>query len=94
MFNLTYVEFYITNVCNLNCTNCNRFNNYAFSGHQHWAEYQKVYAEWANRINPQKISILGGEPMLNPTFIDWVEGILRLWPSTVVSVVTNGTHLL
>ena len=39
---LNYAEFYITNVCNLNCTECNRFNNYHFSGHQRWDDYSDV----------------------------------------------------
>lgn len=38
MNRLDYMEFYITNVCNLTCTGCNRFNNYKFKGFQRWTE--------------------------------------------------------
>lgn len=86
------VEFYITNVCNLNCQNCNRFNDYNFSGTQRWSDYETVYAEWARTVRLQKITILGGEPLLNPTILDWIDGINGLWHKRV-QILTNGTRL-
>ena len=92
MHNLNRAEFYITNVCNLNCKNCNRYNNFAFTGHQLWNDYKDVYARWAQTISLNEISILGGEPFLNPSFIDWVKGVRELWPNTPVGITTNGTQ--
>lgn len=91
--NLKYAEFYITNVCNLNCTNCNRFNNFAFAGHQSWNDYKDSYTQWADKLSIDWIAVLGGEPMLAPDFMDWVVGITKLWPSSKFSIVTNGTQL-
>jgi organic radical activating enzyme len=94
MYSLPYSEFYITNVCNLNCPNCNRFNNYAFTGHQNWNDHADLYQQWSKIINLKEIGILGGEPMLNPSFMDWVKGILELWPTAEkISIITNGTQL-
>lgn len=93
MHSLKYAEFYITNVCNLNCTNCNRFNNYAFSGHQLWSDHQDTYRAWAKKIDLKKMAILGGEPFTNPSFMDWVSGVAELWPRAKFSIVTNGTYL-
>ena len=93
MHHLDYVEFYTTNVCNLNCVNCNRFNNFAFSGHEHWNQYYNDYTQWAKRITFNRISILGGEPMLNPTFIPAVKGVMELWPNSQINIITNGTQL-
>jgi organic radical activating enzyme len=93
MFKLKYSEIYITNVCNLNCSNCNRFNNFAFSGHERWDDFQSLYEQWAQKIDIDWIGILGGEPLLNPDFMLWYDGILRLWPNSKVSVVTNGSQL-
>ena len=90
---LNKIEFYITNVCNLNCDNCNRLNNYRFSGHQLWADYADIYAEWAEKVDIGKITILGGEPTLNPSLIEWIEGIRKLWPTSKLDVLTNGTRL-
>jgi organic radical activating enzyme len=86
------IEFYITNVCNLNCTNCNRFNDYNFSGHQLWKDYEADYTEWAKHVRLQRITILGGEPLLNPSLLEWIDGINRLWGKRV-TVLTNATRL-
>ena len=85
------IEFYITNVCNLTCTNCNRYNNYNFKGWQNWKDYESIYAEWAKKIKIKNLVILGGEPLLNPSICEWIYGLSKLWTS--VQIVTNGTHL-
>ena len=92
MLSLGYCEFYITNVCNLNCPRCNRFNNYAFSGHQQWDDYAHIYQAWSKRIDIPRIGILGGEPLLNPEFDKWLKGIAELWPCSQIMIMTNGTQ--
>lgn len=89
---INYAEFYITNVCNLTCTNCNRFNNYEFKGWQRWSDYQSQYEEWARYIRVQRLTIMGGEPLLNPTIIDWIKGLNRIFKKNV-QILTNGTRL-
>lgn len=86
------VEFYITNVCNLTCTDCNRFNNHDFRGWQRWSDYASDYSRWAQNVRLQRVTILGGEPLLNPTIVEWIRGINGLW-GKVVQVLTNGTRL-
>lgn len=93
MNRLQYCEFYITNVCNLACNGCNRFNNYKFRGFQRWNDYKDVYAEWAKELELASIGILGGEPLLNVDFKLWAEGIRKLWPSAFIKVITNGFYL-
>ncbi len=90
---LRYAEFYITNVCNLNCTNCNRFNNFNFTGHYKHLDHYNDYLAWSSVLEIEEISILGGEPTLNPHFIDWVSMVRELWPVAKINVVTNGTQL-
>ena len=88
------LEFYITNVCNLTCSGCNRYNNYKFSGHWTWAEAEPVLTRWAERIEIRHPVILGGEPLLNPDIADWITGIRRLWPRlSGVQIQSNGTRL-
>jgi organic radical activating enzyme len=87
------IEFYITNVCNLTCSNCNRYNDFNFKGWQRWSDYADDYAQWAKYVDFEHIVILGGEPLLNPTIIEWIDGINLLWPQAFVQVLTNGVHL-
>lgn len=92
-YKLKYCNFYITNVCNLNCTNCNRYNNFAFKGHFKWAEVADSYAKWAEILDVTEFGILGGEPLLHPEFETWVTEIAKLWPDALIGIVTNGTQL-
>lgn len=86
------IEFYITNVCNLTCKNCNRFNDHDFTGWQRWSDYESQYQQWSKHVRLQRVTILGGEPLLNPTICDWIDGINSLWGKSV-QVLTNGTRL-
>lgn len=86
------VDFYITNVCNLTCENCNRFNNYKFTGWQRWSDYADVYQQWSKRVKLTAITIMGGEPFLNPTLTNWVKGLNETF-NVSVQILTNGTRL-
>ena len=92
MFDLDYCEFYITNVCNLNCSRCNRYNNYAFSGHLNWDDHAEEYQQWSKKLNISCIGILGGEPLLNPGLEKWIRGVSDLWPTSTIQILTNGTQ--
>lgn len=89
---IDYVEFYITNVCNLTCQGCNRFNNVKFRGWQNWHDYKDIYARWSRELKWGTASIMGGEPLLNPTFYDWVEGLYSLWGKPI-GIASNGTQI-
>lgn len=86
------IEVYITNVCNLTCDQCNRFNNFDFKGWQRWSDYAEQYQRWAELIDLKAITIMGGEPLLNPTVVDWIHGLNDAF-GIDVQVLTNGTRL-
>ena len=88
---LDYSEFYITNVCNLDCPQCNRFNNRKFKGHYFFDE--SLYAPWAEKLDLVECAILGGEPTLNPGLASWITSIRKLWPNVKGNVTSNGTNL-
>lgn len=88
------LEFYITNVCNLTCSGCNRYNNYKFSGWWSWDEAEPVLTRWADKIEIGHPVILGGEPLLNRDIVKWITGLRRLWPRLGgVQVQSNGARL-
>jgi len=93
MLRLNYSEFYITNVCNLACPDCNRFNNFSFAGHQDWQMYKADYEKWSKILQIEHIGILGGEPLIHPDIETWLEGLITLWPDSHFSIYTNGTVL-
>lgn len=88
------LEFYITNVCNLTCNGCNRYNNYKFSGFWSWADAEPVLRAWAEKIDVRHPVILGGEPLLHPDIVQWITGLQKLWPDhSGVQVQSNGTRI-
>lgn len=88
------IEFYITNVCNLTCSGCNRYNNYKFSGWEDWKDYEPILTRWAEKIDIIKPVVLGGEPLLNPSINEWIKGIRRLWPDHhSPQIQSNGTRI-
>ena len=87
------LEFYITNVCNLTCSGCNRYNNYKFSGFWPWAEAEPVLRKWAKYIDVKHPVILGGEPLLHPDIVKWINGLREIFPNySGVQVQSNGTR--
>jgi organic radical activating enzyme len=86
------LEVYITNVCNLSCRGCNRFNNYNFKGHQRWADHAVSVEAWSRRLTANNICIIGGEPTLNPDLELWASNLRRLWPNSTIMIQSNGTY--
>ena len=88
MMKLPFAEFYITNVCDLACENCNRFNNFQRKGRVDWDESQ--YVEFAKHFDIERISIIGGEPLNHPGINDYIKGIRKLWPNSEMVITSNG----
>lgn len=93
MLTLNYAEFYITNVCNLTCVGCNRFNDTNFKGWQRWEDYKDIYTQWSKHLKLNSMAIMGGEPLLNSSFYQWLSGLTALWPKAKLEIATNGFTL-
>lgn len=85
------VDFYIAHACNMNCPECSSFNNYNFRGNFLWKDYENVYTQWADKVNLKRVSILGGEPLANPSVLEWIQGVRKLFPDSILRLNTNGT---
>lgn len=90
---LDKVEFYITNVCNLTCENCNRFNNYNFKGWQNWQDFSAIYSRWSELLTINHVVIMGGEPLLNPSILEWARGLIKFSTAWPVQILSNGTRI-
>lgn len=87
-----YAEFYITNVCNMSCPGCNRFNDTRFKGTEMFGEYHDQYVKWGEIIKG-KFTIIGGEPLLNNSVTEWMAGLREIFPDSNIGITTNGTRL-
>lgn len=94
MHDLQEVQYYINNDCNLSCRNCVSYNNFDYRGYYTWKDSELKNRLWPRYINPGRISILGGEPYLNPDLINWARGVRSIWPEhDYITLATNGTLL-
>ena len=84
------LEIYITNECNLTCSNCNRYNNYNFTGHYYWEDQKDLLTAWSKRITSPLMTLIGGEPTMHPDLTNWVLKTSELWPDSKVMIQTNG----
>lgn len=92
-YEIDYAEFYITNVCNLACPGCNHFNNFNLKGYWRWNDLKETYSQWSQELDIKSIAILGGEPLLNPEFLNWAVGVSELWPDCMVRIISNGLQI-
>lgn len=95
-------EFLITQKCNLNCTYC--FEKNKSKQNIDWEEFKQILnSEEFSAFPSQNIYIFGGEPLMNPEFIDtfaqYVDKHPTMGPTTkrelisaiVSNITTNGT---
>ena len=89
---LQHLQFHIIDNCNLNCRRCQHFSNIAEQNS--FADFGKIEMDFKrlrelfDDINT--IAILGGEPLLNPELIKYIEMIRSLFNNSRLEVITNG----
>jgi len=86
-------EFNITNVCNLACTGCNRFNNLNLTGYEDWKKHRKAYENFSKHVKVKYLHVLGGEPLMHPMIKDILYDVRSWYPTQNIRLVTNGLLL-
>lgn len=82
--------------CNLNCVGCDHFAPLA---KEEFADIESVKRDLVRMEelfgdNIDQISILGGEPLLNPEISDYCTMTRNIFPTSNITIITNGTLLL
>ena len=83
----------ITQVCNLSCQGCTNFSDLKHSGYVTWSQGQTWLENWLERIHIPDFGIMGGEPLINPEWQQWVQGVRNLLPHAQIRFTTNGLLL-
>ena len=84
------LDVHIANKCNLMCDGCNHWSNYGFKEIftpkilYEWAE------PWSKIVKPERVNLLGGEPLLNPSCAKIVSDYRTLFPDSIIKLFTNG----
>ena len=76
--------------CNLRCEYCTHLGKY-MKGIVPVEELLAGFTAWKNRLYPDELRLLGGEPLLHPQHEEIMVAAREAWPYAKVTVVTNGT---
>jgi len=90
---LPFVETMITQVCNLSCLGCTNYSDLKHSGYVPWNHGKQQIQQWLTRLDIPDFGIIGGEPLVNPEWREWIRGIRELMPSSQIRFTTNGLLL-
>ena len=87
---IPYFETHITEACNLKCRGCSHFSVFAKPKHKDIAEFEREFKRLSEIEEIGIIRLMGGEPLLNPNFMEYCRIARRYFPNTSISLVTNG----
>jgi MoaA/NifB/PqqE/SkfB family radical SAM enzyme len=89
------MSFLLTNHCNLNCSSCLTFSPLADPFFLSLEEFDRdVFC--LSRLTHQllrSLTLVGGEPLLHPQFLDFVKLARKYFPNTIIKSITNGILL-
>ena len=90
---LPFLETMITQSCNLYCLGCTNYSDLPHKGYVSWNNGKHQIERWLEKINIDDFGIMGGEPLINPEWKDWVIGARQLMPKSQIRFTTNGLLL-
>lgn len=93
--NFKHLDIPIIRSCNLACDGCLTHSNHKnIKGITNLDESMEWLTYWAKYLDPNAVTIFGGEPLLHPDFVNWAVQLRRIWgPRPQLKVNTNGYYL-
>ena len=89
-----FLDIPIIRACNLSCGGCLTFSDSKrIKGTVNLAESMPWLTAWAEKVEPEAVTVFGGEPLLHPQFVEWCRTIRQLWPNSELRINTNGYYL-
>lgn len=89
-----FLDIPIIRSCNLGCGGCLTFSDskrikgvVKLEDSIEWLEY------WSTKLDPEEVTVFGGEPLLHPEFVDWCIALRKYWPNAGLRINTNGYYL-
>lgn len=90
-----HLDLPIIRSCNLACVGCMTHSDHKnIKGLVNIQESREWLQFWSERLDPEHITLFGGEPLLHPYFTEWCLAIREIWgPKVTISLNTNGYYL-
>lgn len=92
---INYIETHILEHCNLNCRGCSHFSGLAKPEFKPLDDFVNEMAALSKLTNQRLriIRIMGGEPLLNPNYVNYYLETRKLFPNSDIVLVSNGSLL-
>ncbi len=89
------IELHIVDHCNLNCKGCHHFAPLVNESYLSLSEFKSDLTRLYELTNGdiEIFNILGGEPLLHPQCIEFLETAREIFPNSKIRLVTNGILL-
>lgn len=88
---LSYIEYHVSNHCNLKCKGCGHYSNLADTEFGNLQQYIKDLRRLKELFwGIKKIRLMGGEPLLNRELPEFINQTREVFPGAEISIVTNG----
>lgn len=87
---LPFLEWMITTTCDLACPGCDRFIDYDHNWTQDYNDLESSMKEWSTKLDPDHLTIIGGEPLIHPRIYDILKTSRRYFDHSVLEIYTNG----
>tara|TARA_E500000178_G_C17023833_1_gene756935 strand:- start:866 stop:1696 length:831 start_codon:yes stop_codon:yes gene_type:complete len=84
------LDFNIAYACNLSCKGCISLSDMDRRGIESFESIEQQCAYWSKLIDPQVITLFGGEPLLHPRIHDIIICIKSYWSKCTIRLITNG----
>jgi organic radical activating enzyme len=93
-FKFKYLDIPIIRSCNLGCVGCITHSNHKnIRGVVKLEESLEWLEFWSKRLDPETITLFGGEPLLHPKFTEWAIAVRKFWPDALIVTNTNGFYI-
>lgn len=92
---LPYVEYHVSDLCNLNCKGCGHFSNISCTTQfPDIDNFNKALAGCSQKFEDiTTFRLMGGEPFVNPDLDLYIRAVRKFFPYSSVWIVTNGLLL-
>ena len=87
------IEVHLSHTCNLSCESCSHYSDFHFPGALSVETAEGWYRSWSPRVDPDRFTLLGGEPTLNRDLVPHVRLARRYRPRAQIRIVSNGFFL-
>lgn len=89
-----HFDYHVVDACNLACDFCTHYSNFKGpAGIRSPQDIESEWSQWKDVISPERVHLIGGEPLLNPNIVEIVCLAFSTWTEATICLYSNGLLL-